>query len=234
VSDTLFRGRIVLAQPARGDGYRVNVDAILLAAFAASRGATRSAFDLGAGVGAVTLSLLHLGAVDRATLIERDANAAALAKQNLLVNGFAMGCTVLCADVEAAAARHPGEASLCVCNPPYVRPGRGRAAKGAARETARSGALEGFVRAASRLCGRRSRACFVYPAHDLTLLLATLYASGLEPKRLRMVHATSASDARVVLVEAQHAKAGGLRVERPLVERVGSAYSPELRALLEA
>src|SRR5579871_1698704 len=81
--DALFGGSVVLFQPPRGAGYRTNVDALLLAAFAAAptpgnaalvvparagdRGVRQPplrprsapvAFDLGAGVGAVGLALL--------------------------------------------------------------------------------------------------------------------------------------------------------------------------------
>src|SRR5262249_14264343 len=59
--DALFRGRLTLWQPAKGAGYRANVDAILLAAFAGA-GKVRAAVDLGAGAGAVGLTLLFLGA----------------------------------------------------------------------------------------------------------------------------------------------------------------------------
>ncbi|HEY2516385.1 MAG TPA: hypothetical protein VGI39_36190, partial [Polyangiaceae bacterium] len=58
-NDTLFGGRVQLAQPGRGEGYRVNVDAILLADFARRAPRARAAVDLGAGVGAVSLALLH-------------------------------------------------------------------------------------------------------------------------------------------------------------------------------
>ncbi|MGH7328487.1 MAG: tRNA1(Val) (adenine(37)-N6)-methyltransferase, partial [Polyangiaceae bacterium] len=58
----------------------------------------------------------------------------------------------------------------------------------------------------------------VYPAPSLTTLLSTLRASGLEPKRVRLVHAKSISPARIALVEAQAGKVGGLVIEPPLVE----------------
>ncbi|HEY3668042.1 MAG TPA: hypothetical protein VGL19_18695, partial [Polyangiaceae bacterium] len=59
-SDSLYGGAVSLRQPARG--YRVNVDAILLAAFAAQGRRAKLALDLGAGVGSVALGLHHLGA----------------------------------------------------------------------------------------------------------------------------------------------------------------------------
>jgi len=60
--DALFGGSVVLFQPPRGAGYRTNVDALLLAGFATSSKVAKVAFDLGAGVGAVGLALLRLGA----------------------------------------------------------------------------------------------------------------------------------------------------------------------------
>jgi tRNA1Val (adenine37-N6)-methyltransferase len=230
--DTLFDGRVVLRQPARGTGYRANVDALLLAAFA-MRGRTADvAFDLGAGAGAVGLSLLHLDAARRVVFVEIDETAAALARANAAENGWGERAEIACADVRDLARARAGEAQLVVCNPPYVAPGRGRVPANDARARARSGDLAAFVEAARDLAGRRARVCFVYPAHELNTLLATLRRTGLEPKRLRAVHATHGAPARIVLVEAQPAKPGGLSVLPPLVERVSGLYGPEMASLL--
>jgi tRNA1Val (adenine37-N6)-methyltransferase len=232
--DALFGGRVTLHQPVRG--YRANVDALLLASFAAGpAGAPRPAklaVDLGAGAGAVALALLHLGAASRALLVEIDRATAALAETNLEANGWADRGEVLCADVEALPSKL--EADLVVCNPPYVPEGHGRPARDASRARARSGDLAVFVRAARRAAGRRARACFVYPAHGLAQLLALFRVSGLEPKRARCVHASGEAAARIVLVEARPAKPGGLVFEPPLFERDGRGYGAELRALLDS
>ena len=209
--DTLFAGAVALAQPPRGGSYRVNVDAILLASFAAAGARTRGArraFDLGAGVGAVGLSLLHLGAAEHVTMIEIDAELAELARRNARANGWEARITVVHGDVAEA----EGAADLVVCNPPYVVPGRGRP-PAPSRARARSGPLDVFLDAARRLAGRRARVCFVYPAIETTTLLASLRARGLEPKRLRTVHAKADRQARVVLVEAVAGKPGGLIIE---------------------
>jgi tRNA1Val (adenine37-N6)-methyltransferase len=259
--DALFGGSLALSQPARGAGYRANVDALLLAAFAGavlpppagvglppparvgmpppagmgmppgSARRTRVAFDLGAGCGAVGLSLLHFGATGRVVLVEKDAYAAALAQANLEANGWLDRGEVLLSDVSSLDDR-AGEADLVVCNPPYVPPGHGRVPKGLARAFARTGELSQFTRAARVVLGRRARACFVYPAHALAALLTELRAAGLEAKRMRAVHARVGAPARLMLVESQAAKAGGLTVEPPLFERDGHGYGAELRALL--
>lgn len=218
--DTLWDGAVKVAQPSRAVGaYRVNVDALLLASFAAASKPGRSvrrACDLGAGVGAVGLSLVHLGAADHVTMVEVDERLATLARQNAEDNGWASRMLVVPADVRDESVVPAGSADLVVCNPPYVPPGRGRVPS-PARARARTGSLDIFVHAARRIAGRRARVCFVYPAIEATTLLGTLRACGLEPKRLRAVYGASAQ-ARVVLVEAASGKPGGLVVERPLFE----------------
>lgn len=208
--DTLLGGAIKLAQPARGSGYRVNADALLLARFAAEGRTARSAWDLGAGVGAVALCVLHAGAAAGAVLVERDPDAATLGRDNLATNGFAACARVIEADVGDL--RERGVADLVVCNPPYTAPGRGRTGAVPARDAARAGSIAVFVAAARRLLAHRGRACFVYPAAELVTLLGVVRAHGLEPKRLRLVHARAEVEARVALVEMKPARAGGLTV----------------------
>ncbi len=238
--DSLFGGALSIRQPARRAGYRVNVDAILLAGFAA-RGVSggvpalgkraRHAVDLGSGVGAVALSLLHFGAAARATLIEIEPALAKLAVANAEDNDWTDRIEVVRAHVGDAAKGLADKADLVVCNPPYVPPGRGRAPLERVR-SAKYGELGIFVDAARTIAGHRARVCFVYPAIETTTLLATLRARGLEPKRLRAVHARAADRARVVLVESVAGKAGGLVIEPPLVEMEGRSRSAAISALL--
>lgn len=220
VRDALFDGKVTLRQPLRGAGYRVNVDALHLAAFAAAgrTGRARHVVDLGAGVGAISLALLHAEAAEHVLLVELDAVAADLARKNLDDNGWEARGEVVCADVARAAHDHGGAADLVVCNPPYFAPGRGRVASEPARARARSGELRAFALAARAFLGRRGRACFVYPAGELLALTTALRDAGLEPKRMRAVHGKARRPARIVMVEAQPAKPGGLVVEAPLVE----------------
>jgi tRNA1Val (adenine37-N6)-methyltransferase len=94
------------------------------------------------------------------------------------------------------------------------------------------GDLSVFTDAARRLLGPRGRACFIYPALELATLFETLRSSGLEPKRLRLVHASAEHAARVALVEALPAKRGGLVVLPALVERDTSGPSADLLRIL--
>jgi len=241
--DSLFGGRLVLFQPPRGAGYRTNVDALLLAGFAAAsppavlRSVAQArprtlpvAYDLGAGVGAVGLSLLRFGAARHVVFVEIDEAPAALARRNLDANGWSSQGEVVQCDVRDVARSCRGEAGLVVCNPPYVAPGRGQASLSELR--ARVGELSTFVDAARQLAGQRARVCFIYPAAELVTLVGTLQSRGLHPKRLRLVHATPTTPARVALVEARPGRSGGLAVLPALVERVSHEYTPELQSLL--
>jgi tRNA1Val (adenine37-N6)-methyltransferase len=246
-ADALFGGSLVLFQPLRGTGYRTNVDALLLAWFAATSlpvlspsgtPATTSAtvrpaataFDLGAGVGAVGLALLRFGAAKRVVFVEIDEQPAAMARRNLDANGWSELGEVVRGDVSAVARSRRGEATLVVCNPPYTTPGRGQVRVSEAR--ARCGDLEAFVHAARQVAGKRARVCFVYRAQELGTLLASLAKEGLHAKRMRFVHSTRSAQARVVLVEARAGRPGGLYVMPALVEREESGYTREMESLL--
>ena len=234
--DALFGGRIALFQPSPGFGYRANVDALLLAAFAGQqRRGVAKAVDLGSGVGAVGLSLFHLGIAKRVEFIERDASLVALCQRNLDANGFAERSSVVVGDLERSLRTVAPElvhtANLVVSNPPYVAESRdARApahARSKARQRARHGELAPFLRSAAEALGRRGRACFVYPAHALLELMTLGRDVGLEPKRLRFVHGKADRPARVALIELVSGKAGGLVVETPLIETESDGRATE-------
>lgn len=218
--DSLFGGRVVLAQPARG--YRVNVDALLLAAFAANSPRRARVVDLGAGVGAVGLALYEAGIARELHAVEVEPLLAALLRENLERAG-APGSVF---ERDLAAGGLPRalaqKADLVVANPPFFEPGSGRAQQHPRTARARTGVLAPFVTAAARaLDGPRARAAFVYPAAALQQLLSAADRARLVAKRLRFVHAKAGDPARVALIELRHAKAGGLVIEPPLVEWIG-------------
>jgi len=215
-TDTLYDGAVTLRQPARG--YRVNVDALLLAAFAAHGRRADLAVDLGAGVGAVALGLHHLGVATRFALVEREASLIALAGENARAAGLHGEC--IARDLALGlpeALRHA--ADLVVSNPPFFDPDHARLGPDAEKTRARFGELGPFISAAAAaLSGARSRAAFVYPARELSYFLASAARVKLIPKRLRLVHADAKAPARVALVELRRAKPGGLVILPPLFE----------------
>ena len=218
--DALLKGKVRLLQPA--EGYRVNVDALLVAAFASQGPTARLAVDLGSGVGAIGLVLHAVGQASVLALVEREQALVELARDNLELAG-ARGEVY---GLDLARERLPPalrqRADLIVCNPPYFASTASRNQKHPLTRAARTGELGPFVDAAARaLAGPRGRAVFAYPARALAELFRAAEESGLVAKRLRLVHARAAEPARLALVELRRAKPGGLVVEAPLVEWTG-------------
>lgn len=232
--DSLFGGRVVLAQPKRG--YRVNVDALLLAAFAAAPRRRARVLDLGAGVGAVGLALHEAGIVRELHAVECDPLLAALLRENLARSGAVH--SVFERDLAASGLPRSllQKVDLAVANPPFFEPGSGRAQQHPRTARGRTGALAPFVEAAARaLAGPSARAAFIYPAAGLPRLLSLAESAGLVAKRLRFVHAKHDAPARVALVELRRAKPGGLSVEPPLVEWITPGErSAEVAGLVES
>jgi tRNA1(Val) A37 N6-methylase TrmN6 len=231
--DSLLDGRVELVQPLRG--YRVSVDTLLLAGFAAHGRRARFAVDLGAGVGAAALVLSRLGGAARLALVEREPELADLARQNLA--RAELSADVYTTDLERSGLPRDlaASADLVIANPPFFSPGEHRGAAHPLARSARHGAVEPFVVAAARaLTGPRGRAAFVYPARSLEALLEVSRRSGLVLKRLRLVHANARAPARVALCELRLARPGGLVVEPPLFEWLEAGRrSPELAKLTE-
>jgi tRNA1Val (adenine37-N6)-methyltransferase len=231
--DSLFDGAVRFFQPA--SGYRVNIDSLLLAAFAARGRHPKLSVDLGAGVGAVSLALAHLGVRGRLELVEKEPMLADLARKNLARARLAAAVHVLDLERDGLPRALVGHAELVVANPPYFEPGTARRRRRTDQSSARSGSLAPFLAAASRaLSGKTGRIAFVYPARALASLLLSASGHSLVPKRLRLVHARLDRPARLALVELRRAREGGLEVEPPLVEWSSPGQrSPELAELVK-
>jgi tRNA1Val (adenine37-N6)-methyltransferase len=226
--DALLAGLITYRQPR--SGYRVSIEAPLLARFAIA-GRSRSfahIIDLGAGPGAVCLCLLTMGWAVRATAVEIDATHAALARQNLQLNSLAARATVVESDVGAAQCT---SGDLVIANPPWFERRAGGIALDASRAAARAftrGSLESFVRAARRLLAPRSTVVMSLPSSRTVEALATFAAVGLHAKRVRFVHPREGEEADVIFIEAKPGRPGGLVIERPwYVRGAGEDYTSE-------
>jgi len=85
-STHLLGGRVKVMQP--GKGYRIGMDGALLAAACASLPKTKTALELGCGVGGALLSLKMRRPALNLTGIEREPDYAALARENIRLNDF--------------------------------------------------------------------------------------------------------------------------------------------------
>jgi tRNA1(Val) A37 N6-methylase TrmN6 len=115
--DALLGGRVQLLQPARG--YRVAVDAVLLAA-AVDAAPGQRILDLGAGVGAVGLCLAARLPGCRIVGIELQTALAELAERNANLNGMADRVRTIVHDLAKPLPADLGRFHHVVTNPPYL------------------------------------------------------------------------------------------------------------------
>lgn len=214
--DAILDGAVVLEQPAHGQGYRVNADAIVLARFAArAHPHIDHLVDVGAGVGAVALCVNQLATVHAITLIDANPAACELARRNVLRAGAAERTRVMESPVSSIASLAP-PAHVVVCNPPYTPPGSGRASPCAAVQSARHGELEPFLQLMRRLlAGAEACACLCYPAAALTSVLQHAQRLQLHAQRMQFVHPSQDRPATIVMFELSAGPPGNLVLETP-------------------
>ena len=158
--DTFWHGRLAVWQPARGHGYRFNLDPVVLARFCPE---AEVAVELGAGCGILSLLLLAVGKVRQVTAVEVQPMLADLARRNAAENGLEGRLQVAQADLREV---HGPRADLVAFNPPYFRQGEGRGSPHPGRDAARReqhGTLADFVACARRLVAPRGTIAAVIP-----------------------------------------------------------------------
>ena len=198
---------------------RLGTDSVLLADFVNPAGARRG-IDLGCASGINMLLLLTRAPALTLTGLEIVPEAAALARENMALNGLSERAGVVTGDIrDHRTLFRAGSFELLVCNPPFFPRGSGALPQDRDRAAARSEllcTLPELCAAAAYLLCTGGRACFVHRPERLSELLGCLAAAGLEPKRLRLVCKNEQSAPSLVLVEARRGGRPGLTIEPAL------------------
>jgi len=203
--DAVLGGRLRLAQPRRG--HRVGHDAILLAAACPARAGER-VVDLGAGVGAAGLALAARVPGAIVTLVEVDAELAALAAENAQNNRLAARVSTAVLDVAAparafaAAGLAAEKAARVLMNPPFNDPARQRPSPDRHRRAAHSTPdATVWFKTAARLLHPRGTLTLIWRADGLADVLHAL-EPGFGGAMVLPVHGRAGEPAIRVLVRA--------------------------------
>jgi tRNA1Val (adenine37-N6)-methyltransferase len=235
--DTLWGGRLVLWQPGPGEGYRFNLDPVLLAGFAPR---CQNVVDLGAGCGVLAILLLAMDKASTAIAVEAQTQLAELAQRNAIDNGLQSRLVVRAKDLRA---EDLAAVDAVVFNPPYFRAGHGRASSQTGRDLARFerlATLVDFVAAAGRCLLPGGSASAIVPVRRMTELETLFAQNGMSVTRRRLVVSRLGQKPRHALVQAQKRERGAETVAATVLtepdlivhEKPGRRFSAEVRELL--
>jgi len=201
-------------------GYRFSVDSLLLSDFVNLK-TVRNIADLGSGSGVVGILIAKKYPKAKVDLFELQTGLVDLSEKNICINNLKDRMQALQCDIRTLPALYPGlsEYELAVSNPPFRKPKSGKLNVEEERAIARHElrlSLSELVAAAYSLLKAKGRFCIIYHPCRLSELIETLKKKNLEPKRLRFVHSTRLSEAKMALVEAVKGGRTGLKVENPL------------------
>jgi len=228
--DFFLSGRLRIRQPARG--YRVNADTLLLASAVEAKTGARL-LEIGCGVGAALLAVAARSENTTFVGLERDANMAALASENVAANGMSTRAEIQTGDVLGHDANRETFDGVFF-NPPFDQEGEGRAPLESRRHAyIADQSIEAWIKAlADRLKGGAALT-LIQRAHKLGEILAALDGrlGGVEivPVRPRAELA-----AKRVIVRARKGSRAPLLLYRgiDLHDASGAKHTPEAEALL--
>ncbi|WP_342360507.1 tRNA1(Val) (adenine(37)-N6)-methyltransferase [Terrarubrum flagellatum] len=220
--DALFGGKLLLRQ-APG-GHRVGTDAVLLAAATPDIEAGLIV-DLGCGVGAVGLAVALAAPATRVHLVDSDADALALAEENIALNGLSERVSALRADIlgpqraRHAAGLGAGSAELVLTNPPYGSPEKSRSSPDARRAAAHvmpAGGLGAWIASAFDLLKPRGELLMIHRADALADALAT-FGERWGGLAVRPIHPRPDKPATRILLRAIKGARTPLSIAPPLI-----------------
>ncbi len=217
------------------DGLTFGTDALLLAGYIS--GKHKNALEIGGGTGIISMLLLCRDKAQRAVAVEVQEEFARLIERNAELNGLSERLTAVLCDIRDFKAAE--DFDLIYTNPPYMKTDSGRANAMDKKNIARHevfGDISDFTEAARRLLKFGGTFAAVYRPDRLVDLIAAMRNSRLEPKRITFVHADTASESSMVLVEAKAGGKSGAILTRPLIiykDKEHSEYSEDMKYIME-
>jgi tRNA1(Val) A37 N6-methylase TrmN6 len=232
VENALLGGRVRLRQPAKG--YRAGMDAALLAATVAAEPGQR-VIEAGCGAGAVLMQIAARRPDAALTGLERDPAMAALARENVALNGA--DARIVEGDVAAGfRALDLPPFDWAVSNPPFFDdPGALRApAEGKRGAWMADDGLKAWTTFLLKSVREGGRIVVIHRADRLADLLALLGETA-GSFAVRGVHPYADEPAKRVLVQAIKTGKAPLRLLPPLVlhDRSGAKHTEEAEAVLK-
>lgn len=230
--DRLLDGAVTLRQPQ--EGYRAAIDPVLLAA-SVPAAAGEMILDLGSGVGAASLCLARRVAACRVYGLEMQPALAALARQNIELNGMTGRVESLIGSLQQPPPRlAPGSFHHVMTNPPFNHSDSPASPKEAKDLANREGEIDlaAWMRFAVNMLRPKGNLIVIYRADRLDDLLAALHRK-VGDINLIPLWPKEGRPAKRVLLRARKGVASPVTLSAGLVlHEEDGRYSAEAEAIL--
>jgi len=233
--DAWHGGKLSLWQPAKGRGYRVAIDAALLAAATPLKPGER-ALELGAGVGAAALALATRVPRARVDAVEIQPALAALARRNVAENALQDRVTVIEADLLDLPPPADGGYDEVMFNPPYLTADANDASTDPVRRIATvegPAKLDDWMTAAAAQTAPGGGVTLIHRADRLADVLAAAAAAGVGGIAIAPLWPRQGEAARRILVRGRVGRGGRLQLGAGLtLHDADGGFTPAAAAIL--
>jgi len=218
------------------DAFRFGMDSVLLAHFASRPYGRLLGCDLGTGSGILPLLVCARMPGAQFDAVEIQPECAERAGRTMKLNGLEEKIRVRCMDLrDAPGILGYGKYDLVICNPPYGRAGGTLLNPAETKQIARHEGdtdITQICASAAKLLRTGGRFCVVFPAHRFLELSDAMRLSGMEPKRVRLIHPFPDRAPNLVLLEGNRGARPGLDFQPPLfVRNLDGQESDELKEI---
>ena len=217
------------------DGLTFGTDALLLAGYV--NGRYKIGCEFGSGSGIISMLLLTRKKLDSAVAIEVQKEFAELTERNAKLNGLYGRLNTVHGDIREY--KSDVEFDLIYTNPPYMKTDSGKNNALEKKNIARHevcGDIKDFCQAARKMLKFGGIFTAVYRTDRLIDLISAMRESGIEPKRLTLVHADTRSEPSMALIEGKAGGKCGLLITKPLIiyeDRTHKEYSEDMKYIME-